>query len=191
MQSPANVSLTLSFAFITFAVWVAAYALYFRRGSGVKAPAVVLTVVGGCAVVGHLYVLATADVSFTGAVMGCSMYVLALSLFLWSLWTAGRRRLGLAFSGAGTDEVLQDGPYRYIRHPIYVSYGVGWFATIVATHNAALLGPLAVLIVLYYLAARSEEAAIMNSPQATKYREYKRCVGAILPKWHPTAIGWR
>jgi protein-S-isoprenylcysteine O-methyltransferase Ste14 len=130
----------------------------------------------------HLAVLIlTPTTQLALGTIGTLLYLGALLLF-WSAIAANwKRPLALAFTREAPHHLTATGPYRYIRHPFYTSYLLGWLAGYFATGNAWTLAAPLVMGVLYVLAARSEERLFLKSGLATNYESYKREAGMFLP----------
>lgn len=90
---------------------------------------------------------------------------------------------GLRFSNLTYRGVITNGPYRWTRHPAYLSKNIfWWFATLPflvtsgsvgeAIRNSLLLG---VVSAIYYWRARTEEAHLLL--EDPKYREYHAWMG--------------
>jgi len=74
------------------------------------------------------------------------------------------------------------GPYRYVRHPFYLSYSLFWLAGAVAVpYWPMIVGSLGMLT-LYYRAAAQEEQTIARSGLSAEYEAYKRTTGMFLPR---------
>lgn len=77
-------------------------------------------------------------------------------------------------------ELVADGPYRHVRHPLY-------FASTVATFGFALLASrtgfvvMVVLMTLLYLRLAGHEDAELGREQGERYREYARRVPRLWP----------
>ncbi len=107
-------------------------------------------------------------------------------LWLWAGWLAfltaiyawATLAFGIRFSNLTYRGVLTNGPYRFTRHPAYVSKNLFWWCStlpfLVTSHspvdmirNTAFLG---VVSAIYYWRARTEEAHLLA--EDAKYREY-------------------
>lgn len=103
-------------------------------------------------------------------------------LFRWALKSIARKNLGLAFSGIVPNEIVKHGPYRFIRHPLYTAYSFFWLSCAFLTASVV-AGALAIAIVLLYVvAARSEERDILHSELGPAYRDYRKRTGLLLPR---------
>ena len=116
------------------------------------------------------------------SVTGITMYGAALALFLSALEAARRVPMTRTFVYTPKcDTILTKGPYRIIRHPIYLSYSLAWLAAPVATHSI-LLGLTAVLMITcYVISAREEERLLAVGPRAAEYAELLKRTWRMVP----------
>jgi protein-S-isoprenylcysteine O-methyltransferase Ste14 len=106
------------------------------------------------------------------ALIGIGIYSVSLGLFLSAIEAARRVPMTRTFVYAPKcDTILTEGPYRVIRHPIYVSYSLAWLAAPVAMHSI-LLGITAVLMfACYVISAREEERLMSVGSKAAEYAQ--------------------
>jgi protein-S-isoprenylcysteine O-methyltransferase Ste14 len=116
------------------------------------------------------------------AVAGIALYSGALSLFLAALEAARRVPLTRTFVYApACGTILTKGPYEIIRHPIYLSYSLAWFAAPIAMHSI-LLGSTAVFMTAcYVLSARAEERLLASGPRGAEYEEFRKRTWRMIP----------
>ena len=126
-------------------------------------------------------------VSSGSQVVEWGLAALTAAMAVASVWlvNAAARRLGkqwaLAASLVEGHEFIQDGPYRFVRNPIYT----GMFGMLLATGLAAGRWiPLLVAIVLFipgtYVRIRSEER-LLRQAFGAEFEEYARKVPALIP----------
>ncbi|MCT2398255.1 methyltransferase family protein [Novosphingobium mangrovi (ex Huang et al. 2023)] len=107
-----------------------------------------------------------------------AMMVFLTAVYAWATFAFGVRFSNLTYRG-----VLTNGPYRFTRHPAYLSKNLFWWAStlpflvrdgslIDAVRNTVLLG---VVSGIYYWRARTEEAHLLA--EDPKYREYYEWMG--------------
>jgi len=114
--------------------------------------------------------------------VGIGLYGASLVLF-WRCIHANRTRpLSLAFSKDQPDHLVTRGPYRYIRHPFYTAYLLAWAAGPISTKQRWLAMHAIVMGIVYYNAARFEEAKFLTSTMAAEYSAYRRHTGMFLPR---------
>ncbi len=116
------------------------------------------------------------------AAVGIGMYAGSLALFLSSIESARSAPMTRTFVyEPRCDRILNTGPYRVIRHPIYLSYSLTWLAAPVATHNLVLLGTAVFMIACYLVSAAEEERRLSTGPLAEDYRKHRASTWRILP----------
>lgn len=127
-----------------------------------------------------LLVLDSAGEAWTS--IGIVMYASSLALFLSALEAARRVPLTRTFVYTPKcDTILTKGPYRIIRHPIYLAYSLCWLAAPVATHNLVLGGTALGMVTCYVLSAREEERLLALGPRATEFAAMRRKTWRMVP----------
>jgi protein-S-isoprenylcysteine O-methyltransferase Ste14 len=115
------------------------------------------------------------------ALLGAALALGGLALTIWS-W--------LSLPSVGTGHYLLAGQplvtqraYGVVRNPIYTGAFLIWFGLAAAyTNGSILLLTLLYVIPAYALGIRGEEQ-MMLSRYGDEYREYRRRVGAFVPRW--------
>ena len=99
-------------------------------------------------------------------------------VFLTAVYAWATMAFGIRFSNLTYRGVLTNGPYRFTRHPAYLSKNLFWWCTVMpflvtsnslvdAIRNTVFLG---LVSAIYYWRARTEEAHLLA--EDPKYREY-------------------
>ncbi len=108
-----------------------------------------------------------------------ALIIAGLGLAIWA-----RRALGGNWSGAVTvkqgHELVKEGPYRRIRHPIYSGVLLMILGTGLASGQAHGLVAFAIALICLYLKARVEERW-MESEFGQLYVDYRRTSWALIP----------
>jgi len=118
----------------------------------------------------------------TQAGIGIAMYSVSLSLFLSAIEAARRTLMTRTFVyEPRCDTILQTGPYRVIRHPIYLSYSLAWLAAPVATQSLVLGATAVFMIGCYVTSAREEERLLAAGPRAAEYAQYRARTWRLIP----------
>lgn len=115
-------------------------------------------------------------------IVAAVLLVGAIALYEWARHTIWGRRFGLGWGEHVPEELCERGPYRFVRHPIYLSYLIAFLACFVAlTHW---LTALMVIFnaALFAHAARDDERRIAQSPLAGAYAQYRTRVGMFFPR---------
>ena len=115
-----------------------------------------------------------------GTLGALALMAAAVALYEWARRTVGPQRLHVGLSGRVPGAVMEDGPYRWLRHPFYLAYLLAFGALALAmrsrpgTVDALANGGLFVGMALH------DEAALARSPLADAYAAYRRRVGLLL-----------
>src|SRR5690349_22412351 len=67
-----------------------------------------------------------------GGIIAACILVACIALYEWARQTIWGRRFGIGLGDQVPDELCEEGPYRYIRHPLYFSYMLAYVAALVA-----------------------------------------------------------
>jgi protein-S-isoprenylcysteine O-methyltransferase Ste14 len=132
----------------------------------------------------HVTVVSLAAVEPRRSVAAVAMYALSLATFWWAVRTCRRQSRTLtAICDADIPEyLLQDGPYRVVRHPFYSAYTLCWLAGWVASGSWLGLASAALMTATYVSGARMEEAKFRASPLAGDHADYCRRTGFMVPR---------
>ena len=115
-------------------------------------------------------------------IAGLAVQLFSVCIFYAAIMASRKARLRFVFDPAHPHSLVEEGPYRLVRHPFYLSYLIFWFGWALATWSA-LAAPFVILLVwLYIKAARFEERNFEASPLSPDYAAYKTRTGFFLPK---------
>jgi protein-S-isoprenylcysteine O-methyltransferase Ste14 len=117
---------------------------------------------------------------YNGIVSGI-LLLCSLSLYEWARHVIKGRRFYLAWSGNVPETLCVEGPYAYIRHPIYVSYILAFLAAFVALPAITTFVAFLFNVVLFTHAALSDERGLSTSTLAADYTQYKMSTGMFFP----------
>lgn len=127
-----------------------------------------------------LLIVNTAGAMWAG--IGIGIYGAALALFLSAIEAARRAPMTRTFVyEPRCTLILKTGPYRVIRHPIYLSYSIAWLAAPVATHSLVLLATAIVMIGCYCRSAAEEERRMASGPLAGEFRKHLEATRRFVP----------
>ena len=116
------------------------------------------------------------------AIAGIAMYGVALALFLSAIEAARRTPMTRTFVyEPKCDIILSTGPYRLIRHPIYLAYSLAWLAAPVAMHSVPLGLTAVFMIGCYVVSAREEERRLARGPRSVEYENYRARTWHLIP----------
>lgn len=116
-----------------------------------------------------------------GAPAAIVLMSVGLVLFIWAVKATRTHRLPIAFAGDQPAFIYRSGPFRYVRHPFYLSYILCWVATSLATRGAwSWVVPL-VMGAIYFAVARQEEQKFSASSLSGSYDAYRKATAMFIP----------
>ena len=115
-------------------------------------------------------------------VIGTTLCLVSLGLFWWAVEATRSSTLLLAFDVGNPQSFVSSGPYRWVRHPFYVSYILFWGGWALACWTAWALVPFTVISALYVRAAFDEERKFGLTDMADGYRDYRARTGMLFPR---------
>lgn len=178
---------TLALVGLSINCWVSFAWAIVRHFTRPSRPSRLMQVVALCGMLfGGWQLWAVVETRGRGPVMTMTavvFYVSSLGVYWWAVHSTRTARLPLAFSQARPGQLVMEGPYRWVRHPFYVSYLLYWVAGVFAAQAWPLLLSVIVMGTLYRRAASQEEAEMLQSDQADTYRDYAGRVGRFIPSF--------
>ena len=117
----------------------------------------------------------TAPIAWTAAVL-C---IIGLSFAVWARATLGRNWSGVVTLKEG-HELVERGPYRFVRHPIYTGILTMFFATALALGHLGGFAATLIVFASFWIKLRDEEKLMLQQfPE--QYETYLRRVKRIIP----------
>jgi protein-S-isoprenylcysteine O-methyltransferase Ste14 len=107
------------------------------------------------------------------------LMVVGLAICFWARITLGRNWSGMVVFKEG-HELIQTGPYRFVRHPIYT----GMFAMVIGTaveFNAPIAYGAAVVLITVLTLKSKQEEKLMVEHFPEQYTAYRAHTKAIIP----------
>ncbi len=103
-------------------------------------------------------------------------------LFLLTICSAGRLWSLLYISGYKKRELIMEGPYSMVRHPLYVFSLIGAIGIGLASENILVLGVLVIFYLLYYPLTIFVEEKKLADKFGQAYLDYAKRTPRFLPK---------
>jgi protein-S-isoprenylcysteine O-methyltransferase Ste14 len=116
------------------------------------------------------------------AVCGAILALGSLMFYEWTRRTVVDRNFYVGLSGEVPGAVCDTGPYRFVRHPFYLSYMVAFLGVAVAFPSLIVVGVCLVNMGLFIYMAFDDERVLLRSTLATDYGSYTMRVGMFLPR---------
>jgi protein-S-isoprenylcysteine O-methyltransferase Ste14 len=115
-------------------------------------------------------------------ILSAMTLVLSLALYEWARHTIWGLRFGLGWGEHVPEAVCERGPYRFLRHPIYLSYMLAFAAVLIALPHWLTALMFAGNVALFTHAAISDERTLARSALAAEYAGYRRRAGMFWPR---------
>lgn len=110
---------------------------------------------------------------------GIAITALGLIICIWARHTLGGN-WGSAVSLKQGHELIQSGPYRYVRNPIYTGLILMFVGTGIVVNRRSAVLAVVLAIAAYWIKLKQEEAVMQRQfPQA--YAAYRQRVKALIP----------
>jgi protein-S-isoprenylcysteine O-methyltransferase Ste14 len=116
------------------------------------------------------------------ALCGAVFALISLTLFEWSRRTVIDRNFFIALSGEVPRAVCEGGPYRFVRHPFYLSYMVAFVGVAVAFPSPMVSGVCLLDVGLFAYMAIDDERVLLASALGPDYRGYRERVRMFIPR---------
>jgi protein-S-isoprenylcysteine O-methyltransferase Ste14 len=118
---------------------------------------------------------------------------LGAALFSLAIWLFWRAHVDLGLNWSATLEIRENhslvdqGVYRFIRHPMYTAFWLWGIAQALLLHNWIYgLSYLISFVPMYFVRVQQEEK-MMVDPFGEQYRDYMNRTGRVIPKFSQTA----
>jgi protein-S-isoprenylcysteine O-methyltransferase Ste14 len=113
---------------------------------------------------------------------GAVLALCAVVLYEWTRRTVMDRKFYTALGGDVPAAVCQSGPYKFVRHPFYLSYAIAFLA-VVAAFPSLTTGCVCLLNMgLFLYMAFDDERVLLRSQLAADYQAYRMRAGMFLPR---------
>ena len=122
------------------------------------------------------------QIRVSNGIAALALLLASLALYEWARHTIWGRRFGLGWGTHVPEALCEAGPYRRIRHPIYLAYMLAYLAALVAVPHWLTTATFIGGVALFTQAAFSDEAGIATSPLAADYAAYRGRAGMFWPK---------
>ena len=113
--------------------------------------------------------------------MGAVLGVAVVPLTYWVFRTIGRN-ISETVLTKETHELVTDGPYRWVRHPLYVAGSLLFVTASLLAANWFIGGITVVVIVMIVLVVIPKEEANLVETFGEAYRAYMKRTGRLLPR---------
>ena len=112
--------------------------------------------------------------------IGLAVVAIGGSLLVWTFHNLGKNLTDTVVTRR-EHSLVTSGPYRWVRHPLYLACALGILGGSLATANWFFVAVGAVVLIFLYCRTRIEEAKLVER-FGDDYRSYMRRVGRFLPR---------
>ena len=113
--------------------------------------------------------------------LGVALTVAGIAFAIWARWHLGENWSATVTLKEG-HELINTGPYRHIRHPIYTGMLLAFVGTALALGEYRALISVGIVLVAFYAKAKKEERFLAQE-FGEKFREHSRRTGMFLPRF--------
>ena len=175
--------------YVLFTVALISFLLYARSSHAVlfydygpKALNKVILICAALFALVHLWLLWRTPVhSHKFANVAFLSYITGLIIFLSAKRAISTYRLSLSFAPDLPPWMLSKGIYQTIRHPFFLAFCLTWFGGVLEAHCLRTTVSTAIMLCIYWLAAKRQERNYESSMLAAEYRSYKNRTGMFFP----------
>ncbi len=121
------------------------------------------------------------DLSVAQVLLALVIQIVSAGLFWWARSATKAKRLTIVFSEDTPKFLVNEGPYKWVRHPFYTSYMINYVGLALLTRMPFVIGAASFMTVVYLVAARREEKKFSHSPFQKDYQTYAARTGAFFP----------
>jgi protein-S-isoprenylcysteine O-methyltransferase Ste14 len=169
-------------ALISFLLYAKASNAIFSNDYGSEALKKVILLCASLFAFIHLWLLWRTPVhSHKFANVASLSYIAGLIIFLSAKKAIATYRSTLSFAPDLPSWMLNKGIYSRIRHPFLLAFCLTWLGGVLEAHCLRTTVSTAIMLCVYWLAAKRQEHKYESSMLAAEYRSYKSRTGMFLP----------
>ena len=113
--------------------------------------------------------------------LGLALTIVGIAFAIWARWHLGENWSATVTLKEG-HELINTGPYRRIRHPIYTGMLLAFVGTALSLGEYRALISVGIVLVAFYAKAKKEERFLAQE-FGEKFREHSRRTGMFLPRF--------
>lgn len=110
------------------------------------------------------------------------LYCYSIFIFCWAWRENKTRSFDFVGSNRMPKQIIQEGPYKFVRHPFYASYISAWIASYISTRDIIVLFISITLFIFYFHHSMREEKRFLDSHLSEQFRIYSSKSGMFIPR---------
>lgn len=173
----------IALSFYLTSVWGSIF--FFRvTNDEARTGKIIISITGGVCIITALFFLGKINhIDTLNFILSIILFFGAHALFWCSYMTCYQENFDFAFSSRPPKILVTSGTFRFIRHPFYSSYILGWLGTAVVVNSTIIFIIAVIMFCIYWIAARKEENIILTSAFRSEYNIYCGNTGMFIPKF--------
>jgi protein-S-isoprenylcysteine O-methyltransferase Ste14 len=116
---------------------------------------------------------------------GAVLALCSVVLYEWTRRTVIERNFYTGLGGEVPAAVCRSGPYKFVRHPFYLSYMLAFLGMVAAFPSGVTASVCMLNIALFVYMASDDERVLLCSPLAGDYLNYRTRTRMFLPRVSP------
>ncbi len=119
-------------------------------------------------------------IAFELRLVGLAIAIASALFAAWAMWSLGKS-YGIRMDLFEGHRLITTGPYRFVRHPMYLGIATFHVGATLAMESLVLLGVTVLYVVPFTLARIAEEDRVLAQGFGDDYRAFERRVPALIP----------
>ena len=120
------------------------------------------------------------DLPIPVRLVGLAVAIASAVFAAWAMWSLGKS-YGIRMDLFEGHRLITTGPYRFVRHPMYLGIATFHVGATLAMESLVLLGVTVLYVVPFTLARIAEEDRVLAQGFGDDYRAFERRVPALIP----------
>ena len=120
------------------------------------------------------------DLPMAVRLVGLAIAIVSAVFAAWAMWSLGKS-YGIRMDLFEGHRLITTGPYRFVRHPMYLGIATFHVGATLAMESLVLLGVTVLYVVPFTLARIAEEDRVLAQGFGDDYRAFERRVPALIP----------
>lgn len=130
----------------------------------------------------NLYISITANVGNLNYIIESLILTISLTIFWKHAYIVKRNSFSIVYTNDKPIKLIQEGLYKYIRHPFYSAYILCYLSIAISFFSISSFIMALIMLFIYRDAALFEENKFFDSSLNDEYVQYRKKTGMFFPK---------